>query len=149
VHRAPHNLPCVPRHDALGISCHGNGKASNVSNGEHQRSGKRDDDSADKGGIDRFIDNGDLVCDPAAAVGWPGCEVKPWEQGQPDAPFSNLMLPLPTAMEATAQKATEEVDVLIMNVERHLLQHQLPQGWTPGEQPASRPERNKMETGER
>ena len=92
-----------------------------------------------------------IVCNPAVAVDWPGClmKVKPWEQGQPDALFSNLMLPLPTAMEATAQKATEEVDVLIVNVERHLLQHQVVlQGWTPGEQPASRPERNKMETGE-
>jgi hypothetical protein len=50
----------------------------------------------------------------------------------------------------TAQNATKEVHVLIVNVERHLLQHQVaPQGWTPGEQPASRPERKEMETGER
>ena len=52
-------------------------------------------------------------------------------------------------LSTTAKEATEEVDVLIMYVERHLLQHQVaPQGWTPGEQPASRPERNKIETGE-
>ena len=56
----------------------------------------------------------------------------------------------PVGISTTTQKTTKEVHVLIVNVERHLLQHQVaPQGWTPAEQPASRPERNKIETGER
>ena len=56
----------------------------------------------------------------------------------------------PVGISTTTQKTTKEVHVLIVNVERHLLKHQVaPQGWTPAEQPASRPERNKIETGER
>ena len=48
------------------------------------------------------------------------------------------------SLSTTAQKATKEVHVLIVYVERHLLQHQVAlQGWTPAEQPVSRPERNK------
>jgi hypothetical protein len=56
----------------------------------------------------------------------------------------------PVGIITTAQNATKEVQVLIVNVERHLLQHQVaPQGWTPAEQPVSRPRRKCMKTGER
>jgi hypothetical protein len=54
------------------------------------------------------------------------------------------------SLSTTAQKATKEVHVLIVYVERHLLQHQVAlQGWTPAEQPVSRPGRKYMKTGER
>ena len=52
-------------------------------------------------------------------------------------------------LSATTQKTTKEVHVLIVYVERHLLQHQVAlQGWTPAEQPTSRPRRKYMKTGE-
>ena len=55
----------------------------------------------------------------------------------------------PVGMSTTVQKATKEVHVLIVYVERHLLQHQVAlQGWTPAEQPTSRPRRKYMKTGE-